>query len=79
MNTIEQRPHQTYEYGHSPIIDPVGVIFSMEFTHKRNPSGTKKERRKGKLPNEIRHDQNAAISVGTWKNKGREKDKTSKK
>ena len=41
--------------------------FHMEFARKKKPSGKKDERRRGKLPNQIRHDQNAAIAVGTWK------------
>ena len=45
--------------------------FLLEFARKKKPSGLKKEKQKGKLPNQIRHDQNAAISIGTWTNKGR--------
>lgn len=39
----------------------------LEFARKKKPSGLKNEKRKGKLPNQIRHDQNAGIAVGTWK------------
>lgn len=39
----------------------------IDFARKRKPSGRKDENRQGKLPNHIRHDQNAAIAVGTWK------------
>lgn len=40
------------------------------FARKRKPTGLKKERQRGKLPNQIRHDLNASIAVGTWTNKG---------
>lgn len=38
-----------------------------EFSRRRKPSGRKNENRERKLPNHVRHDQNAAIAVGTWK------------
>jgi len=41
-----------------------------EFTKRKKPSGKKQERRQEKLPNQIRHDNNAAIATGTWKNRG---------
>lgn len=44
--------------------------FLLEFARRRKPSGLKKERKRGKLPNQNRHDRNAAIAVGTWKHKG---------
>lgn len=38
------------------------LYITVEFTRKKKPSGGKKERRKGvKLPNHIRHEENAAI------------------
>ena len=46
----------------------------LELARKRKPSGRKQERRTCKLPNQIRHDQNAAIAVGTWKKRGKPKD-----
>lgn len=42
-------------------------FLQLEFARKKKPTGRKTERRKVKLPNQIRHEQNAAISVGTWK------------
>lgn len=45
----------------------------IDFARKIKPTGRKEERRKGKLPNQIRHDQNAAIAVGTWKKRGGKK------
>lgn len=42
----------------------------LDFSRRKKPSGKKGERRKNKLPNQIRHDQNAAIAVGTWKQRG---------
>ena len=47
----------------------------LEFARKKKPSGLKKERRKTKLPNQIRHDQNAAIAIGTWKKNNKRKKK----
>lgn len=47
----------------------------LEFARKKKPSGLKKEKQKGKLPNQIRHDQNAAIAVGTWKKRNKKKKK----
>lgn len=43
--------------------------FSVDFARDKKPSGRKDERRKGKLPNQIRHDENSAIAVGTWRKK----------
>jgi hypothetical protein len=53
-------------------LTPLAYIshFLLEFARKKKPSGLKKEKQKGKLPNQIRHDLNAAIAVGTWTNKG---------
>lgn len=47
----------------------------LEFARKKKPSGLKKEKQKGKLPNQIRHDENAAIAVGTWKKRNKRKKK----
>jgi hypothetical protein len=43
----------------------------LEFARKKKPTGRKSERRKEKLPNQIRHDQNTAIAVGTWKKRNK--------
>lgn len=48
-------------------------VATLELARKRKPSGKKQENRGGKLPNQVRHDENASISVGTWKNRGRSK------
>lgn len=50
--------------------------FQAEFARKKKPSGKKEDRTGPKLPNQIRHDQNASIAHGTWgkrrgKNDGR--------
>lgn len=51
---------------------PDELAFSApEFARKKKPTGRKEERRKVKLPNQIRHDQNAAIAVGTWKKRNK--------
>lgn len=47
----------------------------LEFARKKKLSGLKKEKQKGKLPNQIRHDENAAIAVGTWKKRNKRKKK----
>ena len=48
--------------------------FSMlEFSRKKKPSGRKNENKERKLPNHIRHDENAAIAVGTWKKRNNRK------
>ena len=50
-----------------------------DFSKRRRRTGRKEERRKGKLPNQIRHDENAAIAVGTWKKrKSKKNDGTGK-
>lgn len=47
----------------------------LEFARKKKPSGLKSEKKRGKLPNQIRHDQNAGIAVGTWKKRNKSKKK----
>lgn len=47
----------------------------LEFARKKKPSGLKQEKRRGKLPNQIRHDQNSGIAVGTWKKSNKRKNK----
>ena len=47
--------------------------FHLDFARKKKPSGRKNENRFEKLPNQIRHDQNAAIAVGTWKKRKEKK------
>ncbi len=44
---------------------------NIEFARKKKSSGKKNENRKEKLPNQIRHGQNAAIAVGTWKKRNK--------
>lgn len=73
MKSMEQRPQQFHQIPEVRFLDREIPRVSFEFAHKKKPSGLKKERRKGKLPNEIRHDQNAAIAVGTWKKRRKEK------
>ncbi|HCM82482.1 MAG: hypothetical protein UV63_C0019G0004 [Microgenomates group bacterium GW2011_GWC1_43_11] len=73
---MEQRPQQFHQNPEVRFFERELPRVNLEFAHKKKPSGLKKERRKGKLPNEIRHDQNAAIAVGTWKKRGKEKIKT---
>lgn len=76
MRASEQLPQQ-FQQGYTVrFLDWESHRASLEFARKKKPSGLKKERRKEKLPNEVRHDQNAAISVGTWKKRGKEKIKT---
>lgn len=40
---------------------------SLELARKKKPNGKKDEKKRGKLPNHIRHDENASIAVGTWR------------
>jgi hypothetical protein len=76
MRSVEQRPQQFQQSAALRFLDRKNPMVSWEFSRKKKPSGLKKERRKGKLPNEIRHDQNAAIAIGTWKKRGKEKIRT---
>lgn len=57
-------------------IEQYSQRYGVEFARKKKPSGRKDAERKGKLPNQIRHDQNAAISVGTWKKRKDRQDKS---
>ena len=43
------------------------------FARIKKPSGRKNENRTVKLPNQTRHDENAAIAVGTWKKRNKNK------
>jgi len=47
-------------------IEQKNRYFDLELARKKKPSGRKDERKRGKLPNQMRHDQNASIAVGTW-------------
>lgn len=59
----------------SGTLENIGLLSlnTIEFARKKKPSGIKNDRRTSKLPNHIRHDQNAAIAVGTWKKRGKSK------
>ena len=48
-------------------------LYHVKFARKKKPSGRKNETRKEKLPNQVRHDKNAAIAVGTWKKRHKKK------
>jgi len=48
-------------------------FYHIKFARKKKPSGRKGERRKEKLPNQVRHDRNAAIAVGTWRKRNKKK------
>jgi len=73
MTGIEQRPQQLHQGVTFSLREAERPIHSLDFSRTKKPSGLKKEKRKGKLPNEIRHDLNAAVAIGTWKKKGRMK------
>lgn len=62
----------------SEFLIQIPACFDLEFARKKKPSGVKNERKKGKLPNQIRHDLNAAIAVGTWKKRNNKKGVTPK-
>lgn len=65
--------------GINPIFDmTLSVQKVLDYARKKKPSGRKQEKRKGKLPNHIRHDENAAIAVGTWKKRSKKQTEKSK-
>ncbi len=74
INMIYQESPRFNRFNTSSIMFYFSNIL-LEFARKKKPSGLKKEKQKGKLPNQIRHDENAAIAVGTWKKRNKRKKK----
>ncbi len=63
QETPNLNPNQTFAIN----LFDMSRFLQLEFARKKKPTGRKTERRTVKLPNQIRHEQNVAIAVGTWR------------